>query len=82
MTNPNPHRHKGTNCKTNTNTGAVLQGCFVELEFYEDIYFLVSSIVVKDGKIIFKPRTSFKAALYNSRYSIPLNVGLDQLEKA
>jgi len=63
-------------------TGAVLQGCFVELEFYEDIYFLVSSIAIKDEKIIFKPRSSFKADLYNSRYDIPLSVGLDSLERA
>ena len=46
-------------------SGEHRRGCFAKLEFYEDILFLVSSISVKGGTIVFKPRASFKESRYN-----------------
>jgi hypothetical protein len=57
-------------------------GCFVSLKSYEDIFFLVSSIVIKDRTIKFMPRSSFKARLYNKRYKLPIMVEIDSLKTA
>ncbi len=60
-------------------TGQRRLGCFAKLEFYEDIFFLVSSVVVARGTIVFKPRSSFKADLYNKRYKVPITIDIDDL---
>lgn len=61
-------------------TGQRRRGLVVSLKFYEDVYFLISSITVKAGEIIFKPRTSFKASLYNEKYNVPLSVKIAELD--
>lgn len=63
-------------------SGECRRGWVANLKFYEDIFFLASSIAVKSGQIILKPRTSFKARLYNKRYSVPLTIDIDDLEIA
>ena len=52
---------------------------FVRLFFYEDIYPLVSAVVVSGDTITLKPRTSFKAGLYNEHYATPIEVSIATL---
>lgn len=44
----------------------------IDLEFFDDIYFLIDTISVKDGMIILNPKKSYKAKLYNKRYKVPI----------
>jgi hypothetical protein len=46
----------------------------VKLENYEDIFFLITDITVKNGIITLKPRKSYKASLYINSYDIPLTM--------
>jgi hypothetical protein len=46
----------------------------IDLEFYEDILFLATSVSVKNGYINLKPRSSFKADIYNQRYNVPISI--------
>ncbi len=53
----------------------------LELQFYEDIYPLIGSVSVKGGKIILKPKSSFKATLYNKRYKTPISIDISEMNK-
>lgn len=55
---------------------------FIELENYQDIFFLISSISVSNGVIHLKPRNSFKAKIWNKRYSVPILIPLERLRTA
>ena len=55
---------------------------FMELEHYQDIFFLVSSISVSKGFIHLKPRNSFRAEIWNKRYSVPIEIPLERLKTA
>jgi hypothetical protein len=46
----------------------------IELKFYEDILFLASNVTVSKGLITLKPRTSFKAEIYNKKYDVPITI--------
>ena len=55
---------------------------YIQLQFYEDIYPLVNTITVKDNFLVFNPKKSFRADLYNNRYKTPIKLniaGLDRL---
>lgn len=54
-------------------------GPFITLKFYEDLFFLVADATVQNGNVVFKPRSSFKANLYNKRYKVPIQVPLEKL---
>ena len=49
----------------------------LSLKFYEDIYFLASAVSVTNGHIILKPRSSFKADIYNESYDVPIKIKID-----
>jgi hypothetical protein len=51
-----------------------------ELQFYDDIYSLVDSVVLKNNTIILNPKKSFRADLYNERYKTPIELNLSDLE--
>jgi hypothetical protein len=55
---------------------------FIDLKSYSDIYPLIDSITIKDGKIILKPRKSFKASLYTKAYTVPIEVEINETENA
>lgn len=46
---------------------------------YEDIYPLVDSISIKNESIIFQPKKSYRAELYNMRYTTPIRVSISEL---
>ena len=46
----------------------------IVLKFYEDIFFLASSISVNKGIIKLKPRSSFKAKIFNAKYNVPITI--------
>jgi hypothetical protein len=54
-------------------------GEFLKLRFYEDIFFLVSTITKRGSTIILAPRTSTKAGIYNEWYKVPMLIELDSL---
>lgn len=47
---------------------------FQELNMYEDIYFLVASVTLKNGTLCFKPRVSERAAYHIKTYQTPIQV--------
>jgi hypothetical protein len=52
---------------------------FIELEHYQDIFYLVGSISVSKGGINLKPRTSFRASVFTRKYSVPIQVPVGQV---
>lgn len=52
-----------------------------KLQFYEDIYTLVDTINLTDGKIILKPKKSFTADIANERYKTPIELKINELTK-
>ncbi|OWA37674.1 hypothetical protein B9G55_06405 [Saccharibacillus sp. O16] len=52
---------------------------FQELNRYDDIYFLVASIAVKEGQIIIRPRTSELAAVHTRSYRTPIEIAICDL---
>jgi len=46
----------------------------IELEHYQDIFFLASNITVQKGNINLKPRASFRAEIYNQSYQVPISI--------
>jgi len=62
---------------TNKKTGETFQEC-IELQFYEDIFFLASSVSYSKGCILLKPRTSYRAELHNKRYNVPISIPVQQ----
>jgi hypothetical protein len=52
---------------------------FVRLFFLDDIYPLVGAVAVNGDAITLKPRTSFKASLYNEHYAHPIEVSIPKL---
>jgi hypothetical protein len=67
---------------TDKKSGLSCRKSFIELDYYEDIYYLVSLISVSGGFIRFAPRTSFRAETYNRRYKVPISVSLSELMAA
>jgi len=63
----------------NKKTNQSVKMPFIELEHYEDIFFLVSSASISKGTIHLKPRSSFKAEVWNKRYSVPIEIPLEKL---
>lgn len=51
----------------------------VQLKNYEDIFFLINDIIVKNGIITLKPRKSYKASFYINSYDIPLTMTLKEM---
>ncbi|WP_145408528.1 hypothetical protein [Paenibacillus xylanexedens] len=47
---------------------------FQELNMYEDIYFLVASVSLKNGTLYFKPRVSERATYHIKSYQTPIHV--------
>ena len=66
----------------NIKNGQSFKRKFIELKSYSDIYPLIGSITIKDGKIILKPRKSFKASLYTNTYTVPIEVAINEKENA
>lgn len=54
---------------------------FILLEFYDDIYTLIDSVIVKDNILIFNQKKSFIADLSNKRYNTPIQLKISELEK-
>lgn len=52
-----------------------------KLQFYEDIYTLVDTINLTDGKIILKPKKSVIADIANERYKTPIELKINELTK-
>lgn len=52
-----------------------------KLHFYEDIYFLIDTVQVINGKIIMKPKRTFIASMNNQNYRIPIELKLHGHEK-
>ncbi|MDO5105933.1 hypothetical protein [Capnocytophaga sp.] len=42
------------------------------LFFYDDIYYLMNAISLKNNEIIIKPKTSLRAEVYNQKYAVPI----------
>jgi hypothetical protein len=51
-----------------------------QLQFYEDIYFLVDSISLNETVIIFEPQKSAIAELSNKRYNTPIKLNLSDFK--
>lgn len=66
----------------NHKTGISFTKKLVELKDSSDIFPLVGSISVKDGKIIISPKPSFKAGLYTNDYATPLIVDINGAKSA
>ena len=52
----------------------------IDLNHYEDIYYLVDKILVDGRQIIFKPKATLKSELVTERYTTPLTVDIDKFE--
>lgn len=61
-------------------SGKIAKGQLVELEHYEDIFFLVDTISVSQGIISLKPRASFKASMYTKDYKVPIEIPVSALQ--
>ncbi len=62
--------------------GITRRSTFLELNSDEDVYFLASSLTVKDGMITIKPRTSQAASLRTRFYTTPIEIIIDALPMA
>lgn len=45
---------------------------FVSLHNYEDIYYLIDTIVIKEGILVLNPKNSYTATLCNRKYNTPI----------
>lgn len=52
---------------------------FLELNFYEDIYFLVSSVTLKNGVLSIKPRVSQSASYHIKSYRTPILISINEI---
>jgi len=52
----------------------------IDLNHYEDIYYLVDKIRVDGQKIIFQPKKTPKSELVTGRYTTPLTVDIDKFQ--
>ncbi|GIU51240.1 hypothetical protein TUM4438_40180 [Shewanella sairae] len=73
---PNNEGSYGIVKYTNLKSGESFRDRFIELKAPDDIFPLVGSIAIKDGKIVIKPRASFRAGLYTKSYSLPLEIDI------
>ncbi|MEK5231643.1 hypothetical protein MHB42_07670 [Lysinibacillus sp. FSL K6-0232] len=55
------------------------KAAFLDLNMYEDIYYLVSSITVKNGVIYLKPRTSRTASYHTQAYATPIAIPIHDI---
>ena len=75
---PNGEASHGLVKYINHKTGATFTKRFVDLKGPSDIFPLVGTISVKDGKVLITPRASFKASLYTNSYQIPMEIDLSE----
>lgn len=54
---------------------------FIPLQWYEDIYSLIDTIVLKDGVLVFNPKKSYIAELSNNRYVTPIKLKISELDR-
>jgi len=54
---------------------------YIPLQFYEDIYPLIDTIILKEDILVFNPKKSFRADLYNNRYKTPIKLIISDLER-
>jgi hypothetical protein len=66
----------------NHKTGVTFSKRFVDLKGPSDIFPLVGTISVKDGKILINPRPSFKAGLYTNSYQVPMEIEINEAASA
>jgi hypothetical protein len=52
----------------------------IDLDHYEDIYYLIDKVFVERQQIILKPKRSLKSELVTNRYATPLTIGLDKFD--
>ena len=52
----------------------------IELRLYEDIYFLIDRVSVKEGRIVLSPKTSFTADIHNKRYTTPISIEISKMQ--
>jgi hypothetical protein len=52
----------------------------IDLNHYEDIYYLVDKILVDEQHISFQPKKTLKSELVTEKYSTPLKVDINKLE--
>lgn len=55
------------------------KAAFLDLNMYEDIYYLVSSITVKNGMICLKPRLSQTASYHTQAYPTPITIPIHDI---
>ena len=79
---PNGEASYGLVKYVNHKTGATFSKRFVDLKGPSDIFPLVGTISVKDGKILIKPRPSFKASLYTNSYQVPMEIDINEAASA
>lgn len=59
--------------------------CYIgsyKLQFYEDIYSLIDTIILTSGEIVLKPKKSYIAELSNERYITPITFRISDLKKS
>jgi hypothetical protein len=53
----------------------------IDLDHYEDIYYLIDKVFVEGQQIILKPKRSLKSELVTNKYPRPLTIDMDKFEK-
>ena len=61
----------------NHKSGLSFSKRFVDLKGPSDIFPLVGSISIKEGIIIIKPRSSFRADIYTKSYDVPFEIDIE-----
>ena len=64
---------------TDKASGHMGRGTLSELKFYDDIYKLCGSIIVRSREIVISPKPSFRASLVAKRYETPFTLSIDEL---
>jgi hypothetical protein len=80
--NPSGETSYGLIDYKNIKDGRSFKRKFIDLKSYSDIYPLIGSITIKEGKIILNPRKSFRANLYINTYTVPIEVEINETENA
>jgi hypothetical protein len=52
---------------------------YLDLFYYEDIYYLVDTISIKDDYIVLNPKKSYRATLATEKYTTPLMIDISKL---
>lgn len=59
--------------------GNTVRRGFIPLHYYEDIYYLIDTISIRDGALIFGPKKSYAATFAARRYATPLKLLISDL---